>query len=183
MSGRPVSFPLRLAPGIMLSPEDRTRHIVVASGIRGVGFSVYIHDLLEQELNNKIPVILIDQYGEIAKGIVNSPSRESSPNISCVTIGDERTVGLNIFDIKSDDEKREVCNAIIGLMVDLYDPNRTGIIGPRFEHAMRNDMLTIMYDDHPTFATLIRCLTDATYVQTILPKVTDETVRDYWTKQ
>ena len=31
-------------------------------------------------------------------------------------------------------------------MYKLYDPQKTGIIGPRFEHAVRNAMLTIMVE-------------------------------------
>lgn len=175
---------LQLAQGIALSPEDRSRHIVIVVSVSGVGAGTYVGDLLMQELRDKKKVVLIDHNGDIAQHVMRNIPQDVQRDIAHIQVGDEQTGGINIFDAKSDVEKREVCNAVIGLMYDLYDPNRTGVIGPRFDHAMRNAMLTIMYDeDHPTFATLIRCLTDPTYIEYILPKVTDSTVRDYWTKQ
>jgi hypothetical protein len=68
-------------------------------------------------------------------------------------------------------------------MYKLYDPHRTGIIGPRFEHAIRNAMLTIMYKKGTTFIELVRCLTDQKYVEELLPLVKDAVVRRYWTDQ
>ncbi|MGB5034490.1 MAG: TraM recognition domain-containing protein, partial [Microgenomates group bacterium] len=73
--------------------------------------------------------------------------------------------------------------AIINLMYKLYDPQRTGIIGPRFEHAVRNAMLTVMSEEGATFVEVIRILTDAKYVQELLPKVKDPIIRRYWTDQ
>ncbi|HOZ03420.1 MAG TPA: ATP-binding protein, partial [Candidatus Woesebacteria bacterium] len=76
-----------------------------------------------------------------------------------------------------------VVSAIIGLMYKLYDPHRTGIISPRFEHAIRNAMLTIMYRKGSTFIELVRALTDQKFVQELLPEVKDPVVRRYWTDQ
>jgi hypothetical protein len=68
-------------------------------------------------------------------------------------------------------------------MYKLYDPHKTGIIGPRFEHAIRNAMLTVMSEPGNTFIEVVRVLTDSKYVQELLPKVTDPIVRRYWTDQ
>jgi hypothetical protein len=68
-------------------------------------------------------------------------------------------------------------------MYKLYDPHKTGIIGPRFEHAIRNAMLTVMSEPGSTFIEVVRVLTDAKFVQELLPKVQDAMVRRYWTDQ
>jgi hypothetical protein len=68
-------------------------------------------------------------------------------------------------------------------MYKLFDPNKTGIIGPRFEHAIRNAMLTVMYEPGATFVEVVRALTDSGFVQELLPKVQDPIVRRYWTDQ
>lgn len=68
-------------------------------------------------------------------------------------------------------------------MYKLFDPNKTGIIGPRFEHAIRNAMLTCMYTPGATFIEVVRALTDATFVQQLLPRVEDPIIRRYWTDQ
>src|SRR4030066_2157372 len=68
-------------------------------------------------------------------------------------------------------------------MYKLYDPHKTGIIGPRFEHAIRNAMLTVMSEPGSTFVEVVRVLTDPKFVQELLPKVQDPIVRRYWTDQ
>jgi hypothetical protein len=68
-------------------------------------------------------------------------------------------------------------------MYKLYDPYKTGIIGPRFEHAIRNAMLTVMCEPGNTFVEIMRILQDPKYVQELLPKVKDPIVKRYWTDQ
>jgi len=92
-------------------------------------------------------------------------------------------MGLNLLEAQTEEQKHFITSAIINLMYKLYDPQRTGIIGPRFEHAVRNAMLTIMVDPGATFIELVRVLTDAKYVQELLPRVQDPIVRRYWTDQ
>jgi hypothetical protein len=68
-------------------------------------------------------------------------------------------------------------------MYKLYDPNKTGIIGPRFEHSIRNAMLTVMSEPGNTFIEVVRVLTDSAFVEELLPKVSDPIVKRYWTDQ
>src|SRR4030066_1438719 len=95
----------------------------------------------------------------------------------------ERPMGLNLLEAKTEDQKHFVTTSIINMMYKLFDPYKTGIVGPRFEHAIRNAMLTVMYEEGSTFIEVMRALTDAKYVQEILPKVTDPIIRRYWTDQ
>jgi len=90
---------------------------------------------------------------------------------------------LNLLEAYTEDQKHMVTTAIINLMYKLYDPYKTGIIGPRFEHAIRNAMLTVMSEPGNTFVEVVRCLTDSRFVQEMLPKVQDPMVRRYWTDQ
>jgi len=68
-------------------------------------------------------------------------------------------------------------------MYKLFDPYKTGIVGPRFEHAIRNAMLTVMEQEGATFVELYRALQDPVYVQQLLPLVKDPLVKRYWTDQ
>jgi len=92
-------------------------------------------------------------------------------------------MGFNVMECDNDEQKDFVTSSIINLMYKLYDPYKTGIVGPRFEHAIRNIMLTVMVEPGATFVEVVRCLTDPSYVQELLPKVKDPMVRRYWTDQ
>src|SRR3990170_2604646 len=92
-------------------------------------------------------------------------------------------MGLNLLEANTEDQKHFAATAVINMMYKLFDPYKTGIVGPRFEHAVRNAMLTAMSEEGTTFVELMRVLTDAKYVQELLPKVTDPIIRRYWTDQ
>src|SRR4030042_2093290 len=91
--------------------------------------------------------------------------------------------GLNMLETQTEEQQHYVVTAIIGLMYKLFDPHKTGIIGPRFEHAVRNAMLTVMCEPGSPLVEVVRVLTDPRFVQKLLPKVTDPIVRRYWTDQ
>ena len=64
----------------------------------------------------------------------------------------------------------------------LGDPHKTGIIGPWFEHAIRNAILTVLEAiPDGTFVEVVQALQRAEFVQEMPPKVTDAIVRRYWT--
>src|SRR3990170_3181034 len=92
-------------------------------------------------------------------------------------------MGMNLLDAKTEDEKHFAATSVINMMYKLFDPYKTGIVGPRFEHAVRNAMLTVMCEEGNTFVEVMRALTDARFVQELLPKVDDPIVRRYWTDQ
>jgi hypothetical protein len=92
-------------------------------------------------------------------------------------------MGLNMLEAQTEEQKHLVVTSIIGLMYKLFDPHQTGIIGPRFEHAVRNAMLTVMSEPGNTFVEVMRVLTDQNFVQELLPKVKDPIIRRYWTDQ
>jgi len=87
------------------------------------------------------------------------------------------------LEAKTEDEKYFVANSVINLMYKLFDPYKTGIVGPRFEHGVRNAMLTAMAEEGNTFIEVVRIMTDSNFVQELLPKVTDPMVRSYWVDQ
>jgi hypothetical protein len=88
-----------------------------------------------------------------------------------------------LLEARTEDEKHFAATSIINLMYKLFDPYKTGIVGPRFEHGVRNAMLTAMAVPGNTFVEVMRIMTDARYVQELLPHVEDPIVRRYWTDQ
>lgn len=94
----------------------------------------------------------------------------------------ERPVGYNLLECASADEGHQVVENFSGLLYLLYDPQYTGIIGPRFEHAARNAMLTAMANGL-TLVEVVRIMTDPGFVRRRLPRGQDPLVRRYWTDQ
>ncbi len=174
---------LTLSSEIILSDMDRTRNILI-TGSPGVGISKYLLDLINQDVIASRPIILFDQYGDLIEEILSTSTQEEQQKIAYIDLGNkDYPVGLNLFEEKEEGKREDISSFLINLMYDLYDPNRTGVIGPRFEHAVRNAVSTIMYDEQSSFIELLRCLTDTEYVKKILPKVQDPVIQNYWNKQ
>jgi hypothetical protein len=70
----------------------------------------------------------------------------------------------------------------MNLLVNLYDPKRTGIIGPRFELAITNTVLAVLYDTQPSFLKVIKCFTDKTYLSQLVTKISDRVLIGYFEK-
>lgn len=154
------------------------------AGLPDTGRTSYTIDLILQDIKRGVPVIVFDGYGDMSDKIISSLSSAELSSLAYIDVGNkDYPVGLNIFEFTTDDDKKEVCNFVIELMYDLYDPKRTGIIGPRFEHAVRNAIMTIASQEHASFIELVRCLTDSDFVSKLLVNVKDPMVYNYWTKQ
>ncbi len=163
--------------------EDRRRHVYII-GKTGVGKSVLLQDMAIQDIKAGHGVCVIDPHGDLIDNIIKFiPPQRAEEVIYFDPSETNRPMGLNLLEADTEDQKHFLTTSIINLMYKLYDPQRTGIIGPRFEHAVRNGMLTVMYEPGATFVEVVRVLQDPKYVQEILPKVTDPIIRRYWTDQ
>ena len=167
---------------VYISDDDRRRHIYII-GKTGTGKTELLRDLILQDIRTGKGVCLIDPH-DLAEDLLNYIPPERAEDVVYFDPSDtERPMGLNLLEAYTEDQKHMVTTAIINLMYKLYDPYKTGIVGPRFEHAIRNAMLTVMSQPGSTFVEVVRCLTDSRYVQELLPKITDPVIRRYWTDQ
>jgi len=168
---------------IYMSLKDRQRHMYII-GKTGTGKSEFLKEMILQDIENGYGVCAIDPHGEFVEDILQLMPPERAEDVIYFNPSDlDRPMGLNMMEADTEEQRHFVVGSIIGLMYKLYDPHRTGIIGPRFEHAIRNAMLTIMYKKGSTFIELVRALTDQKYVEELLPLVKDPVVRRYWTDQ
>ena len=168
---------------IYIGDDDRRRHTYII-GKTGTGKSQLLEEMVIQDIKEGKGVAVIDPHGDLVDGILERIPAERAEDVIYFDPSDtERPMGLNMLTADTEEQKHFVVTAIVGLMYKLYDPQKTGIIGPRFEHAVRNAMLTIMVEPGSTFVEVVRVLTDATYVQELLPKLTDPIIRRYWTDQ
>lgn len=167
---------------IHIETNDRRRHMYII-GKTGVGKSEFQKDMILQDIRNGQGVCVIDPHDLIDKLLPLIPPERAEDVILFDPSDTERPMGLNMLEAQTEEQKHLVVTSIIGLMYKLFDPHQTGIIGPRFEHAVRNAMLTVMAEPGNTFVEVMRALTDPGFVQELLPKVNDPIIRRYWTDQ
>lgn len=172
-----------LAKPVYMSLDDRRRHMYII-GKTGTGKTEFLKDMIMQDIRSGQGLAVIDPHGDLIEDVLLLTPPQRAEDIILFDPSDtQRPMGLNMLEAQTEDQKHLIVTSIIGLMYKLFDPHQTGIIGPRFEHAIRNAMLTVMYEPGATFIEVVRALTDATFVQELLPKVQDPVIRRYWTDQ
>jgi hypothetical protein len=168
---------------VFVGNEDRMRHVYVI-GKTGTGKSELLKGMILQDIKEGKGLCFMDPHGDAVEDILKLVPPERAEDVIYFNPNDtERPIGMNLLEARTEDEKHFAATSIINLMYKLFDPYKTGIVGPRFEHGVRNAMLTVMAEPGNTFVELMRCMTDSKYVQELLPKVTDPIVRRYWTDQ
>lgn len=168
---------------VYISNDDRRRHMYII-GKTGTGKTEFLKDLIMQDIKAGRGICFMDPHGDAIEDLLKLIPPERAEDVIYFNPSDtERPMGLNLLEATTEDEKHFVSTAVINMMYKLFDPYKTGIVGPRFEHAVRNAMLTAMSEPGSTFVEVMRILTDATFVQELLPKIQDPIVRRYWTDQ
>ncbi len=165
-----------------ITDSDRQRHFYIV-GQTGVGKSWLLADMALQDIKAGKGVCFIDPHDTYESILERIPPERVDDVIYFDPSVTDRPMGFNVMECDNEDQKDFVTSSIINLMYKLYDPYKTGIVGPRFEHAIRNIMLTVMIEPGATFIEIVRCLTDQSYVQYLLPKIKDPMVKRYWTDQ
>ncbi len=168
---------------VYLSEDDRRKHMYII-GRTGTGKSELLKTLMLQDVMAGKGLCFIDPHGDAAEEMLQLIPPHRAEDVIYFDPSDmDRPFGINMLEAYNEQQKHFVVASIIGLMYKLFDPNKTGIIGPRFEHGVRNAMLTVMSSPGATFVEVVRVMTDADFVKELLPMVADPVVRRYWTDQ
>jgi len=168
---------------VYLSEKDRLRHMYIV-GRTGTGKSVFLTDMIMQDIRAGKGLCFLDPHGDAVNDILAMIPPERAEDVIYFQPSDyERPMGINLLEAANEQQKHFVATNVINMMYKLFDPYKTGIVGPRFEHTVRNAMLTAMSAQGFTFVELMRILTDPKFVQELLPLVQDPIVRRFWTDQ
>lgn len=168
---------------IYLSDEDRMKHMYVL-GRTGTGKTEFLKSLIIQDMKEGRGMCFLEPHGEGIEELLELVPPERAEDVIVFDPSDtERPMGFNLLEVNNPEEMHFVASSVINLMYKLYDPHKTGIIGPRFEHAIRNAMLTASVIEGATFIEVVRILQNQEFVKELLPKIEDPIVKSYWTEQ
>lgn len=164
---------------IYMSPEDRFRHMYIV-GKSGTGKSEFIANLAIQDVRNGAGVCVVDPHGDLVDLVLSCVPKERADDVIVFDPSDmERPMSLNMLESPTEEMKDFVVNEMIAIFYKLFPPE---MIGPMFEHNMRNFMLTLMADDaNPgTIAEIPRLISDPVFQKGLIAKVKDPVVRSFW---
>jgi hypothetical protein len=168
---------------IFIKRDDRRRHMYVL-GRTGSGKTEIMKYMSVQDIKNGEGLCIIDPHGDFIEDILPHIPKERAEDVILFEPFDmERPMGLNMLQVDSEEQKDFAVQEMISIFYKLVtDP---AMLGPMFEHNMRNAMLTLMADEeHPgTIADIPRIFTDTEFQKYKLSKVKDPVVRLFWEKE
>lgn len=168
---------------VRMKRSDRRRHLYTI-GKSGSGKSVFIQNLAVQDVINGEGVCVIDPHGDFVEYVLQHIPKERADDVIYFNPSDiERPIGLNMLEVKSEEQKDFATQEMISIFYKMVtDPS---MIGPMFEHNMRNVMLTLMSDlETPgTIAEIPRMFTDDAFVAKWKKKLKDPIVQAFWDKE
>ncbi|MFH1405046.1 MAG: type IV secretion system DNA-binding domain-containing protein [Patescibacteria group bacterium] len=167
---------------VWMKESDRQRHMYII-GKSGSGKSQLIAKLAIQDIQRGAGVGVIDPHGDLVDHILANVPKERADDIVYFCPADlERPMGLNMLEAKDDSMKDMAVQEMIAIFYKLFPPE---MIGPMFEHNMRNVMLTLMSDlEYPgTIAEIPRMFSDEDFQKSWVDKVKDPVVRSFWEKE
>ncbi len=167
---------------VYMKEQDRRRHLYII-GKSGAGKSVLLASLAKQDILNGHGVCVVDPHGDLVEEVLSHVPKNRADDVIIFNPSDmDRPIGLNMLEAKSDDQKDFAVQEMISIFYKLFPPE---MIGPMFEHNMRNVMLTLMGDlSNPgTIIDIPRMFTDDAYVKKYLVNVKDPVVRAFWEKE
>jgi hypothetical protein len=167
---------------VRLKQADRRRHLYII-GKSGSGKSVTIANLAIQDIKEGKGVCVVDPHGDLVETVLEHIPKERADDVVVFDPSDmDRPIGLNMLEPGNEDQKDFAVQEMIGIFYKLFPPE---MIGPMFEHQMRNVMLTLMadYKDPGTIIDIPRMFTDDEYVKKYLVKLSDPVVRAFWEKE
>ncbi|MEA3273251.1 MAG: type IV secretion system DNA-binding domain-containing protein [Patescibacteria group bacterium] len=168
---------------IYLQKKDRYRHLYTI-GQTGTGKSVFLEELIRQDIQNGEGVCVIDPHGELVESVLECVPEERIEDVILFDPSDiEKPMGLNLLEYDKPEQKTFVINEMINIFDKLYDLKQTG--GPMFEQYMRNAMLLVM--SHPasgsTLMEISKVLADPDFRKFKIDHCDNQVVVDFWTKE
>ena len=175
---RGAKKPIRLAIG------DRQRHMYVV-GQTGTGKSTFLENMALQDMLNGNGFAFVDPHGDTAEKLLSMVPKERAEDVIYFCPADmDFPMGLNLFEYTLPEQKDFLIQEAINILYKLYDPNRQGMIGARFEHIFTNCAQLLMADPNGgTFVDIPKLLIDPDFMKPKLQYTTDQNVLDFWTKE
>lgn len=168
---------------IYMTELDRMRHFYVI-GQTGTGKSVFLKNLIIQDIRRGDGVCMIDPHGTDIEDVLGAVPPERADDVIYFDPAQlDMPIGLNMleYDINKPEQKTFVVNELFSIFQKLYGANPESM-GPMFEQYFRNATLLVMEDPDSgnTLMDISLVMADARYRRMKLERARNPVVVQFW---
>jgi hypothetical protein len=168
---------------IQFQDSDRLRHMYMI-GKTGVGKSSMFANMALQDILNLRGVCFIDPHGEAINWLLERIPKQRLEDVILFDPSDtDNPLGLNLLEARDERERDFLVSELIEIFYKLFDPEKTGVIGPQFEHWLRNAALTIMSGEGGSLIEIPKLFLDKSFERKKRSLLTDPLVQEFWSGQ
>lgn len=156
--------------------DDRLFHLYVI-GKTGTGKSTLMETLARQDIEHGHGVCVIDPHGDLAERLVAHIPKERKDDLIYLDAADNnQPYGYNPLRRVREDKVPLAVSGLMEALKKLFDD----AWGVRMEHVLRNTLYALIECGDATLPDILRMLTDTSFQQSVVKKITNVQVRDFW---
>lgn len=155
---------------------DRRQHMYVV-GKTGTGKTVFLHNLVIQDIYNGDGVAVVDPHGEFADEILEKIPPERMNDVIYFNPADpDYHIGFNVLELLDPKYKHLTASGLMGIFTKMW----ANVWSARMEYIMNNCILALLDTPGSTMMGIARLLTDKDYRQKIVANLQDPVVKAFW---
>ncbi len=168
-----------------LTEEERQRHVYILGG-SGNGKTTMIKSAIISDIKAGKGVAVIDPHGDLAESILKYIPESRIKDVIYFNPRDiAHPIGLNLLEqpkgLSEDElllEQDFITEAVISVFRKIFSEDDHG--GHRIEHFLRNTIHTAFTVPDATLFTVYKLLTNSKFRRSVVDKLTDEDLKDFW---
>ncbi len=169
---------------IGMTLDERRRHTYIL-GATGTGKSTMLLSMIQQDIEHKKGLCVIDPHGDLIEQVLSIIPRERISDVVYFNPDDiSYPMGINLLELtpglSSENairEKEFIAESIISVFHKIYSDKYSG---PRMEYILRNTIHTAFTVPDATLFTIYKLLINTPFRKSVVRHLTDENLKDFW---
>lgn len=158
---------------------DRRRHLYCV-GKSGSGKSKMLELLIKEDIEQGHGVGVLDPHGDLVDNVMKFIPKERIKDVIYFDPADtDFPISFNPLENVDEAFKMQVTLGFIQIFKKLFGSNWSD----RLEHVLRYTVLALLDSPNTTVLSILKMLTDKNYRQTIVARIQDNVVKNFWVSE
>ena len=156
--------------------RDRRQHMYVL-GKSGTGKSVFLENMIVQNIWNGEGVCVVDPHGELVEKILSTiPAHRAKDVVYFNPADTDYHIGFNVLEVDDPRYKHLVSSGLMGIFTKLW----ANVWSARMEYILNNAILALIDTPGSTLLGIPRMLVDKDYRQIVIGNLKDPVIKAFW---
>ncbi len=158
---------------------DRGKHIYVI-GKTGMGKSTMLENMAIQDIQNGEGIAFIDPHGSTAEKLLDFiPQERINDVVYLAPFDTDYPMGFNVMEDVGYDKRHLIVSGLMGAFERIWEDQWSA----RMAYILQNVMLALLEYPDSSLLDVNRMLTNKTFREAVIEKVTDPIVKAFWTEE